>query len=109
MSILQPSTSSAKSPEGSAVSDILSTMFSAARSTGGVIKASTSKAEQNELKPAFVAEIERSISNEKTTAATSETTINKYALSGTNSVDSDHKPYETVYDNEQRFLLDANL
>jgi hypothetical protein len=99
--IPQPSTSTAKSPESSNVANILSNMFSAARSTGGVIKASTPGIEQpNELKPTFYAEIEESISNEKSTAATSETTINKYALSGTDSVDSDQKIYETVYDNE---------
>lgn len=106
LSIPEPSSAAAKSPESSNVANILSNMFSAARNTGGVIKAATPGFEEpKEVKPVFYEEIEESISNEKTTACTSETTINKYAaVSGTESIDSDHKPYETVYDNEQRFV-----
>jgi hypothetical protein len=101
-SALSPPSTSAAS-ESSNVPQILSNMFSAAQKTGGVIKAKDVEIDHiDQLKPVFYAELEESMADPKETAATSETTFDKYALSGTNSVDSDPKLYETVYDNEQR-------
>jgi hypothetical protein len=109
-SYLVPSTSkasTAKSPESTTnASDILSNMFSMARNTGGVIKANEIGIESiKELKPVFHADIEENMGELKTTAGTSDTTIDKYVLSSSNSVDSEPKIYETVYDNEQRYIL----
>ena len=78
------------------VPELLSNIFSMAKNTGGILKAKDIE-ENTEIKPIFHAEIEETITDEKT--------VDKYALSSTESVESDQKNYETVYDNEQRSIL----
>jgi hypothetical protein len=83
-----------------AVPTILENMFKAAQNTGGVIRASDLEPSKT---PVFYAEVlEECLGDQKTTAATSETTIDKYARSGS----SDSVPiYDTVYDNGQRLAV----
>lgn len=99
------SSTTIQSPE-SAVPEALSSLFSAARNTGGVIKSTTSGGQSTESRPVFHAEIERNIAELGTVVQTSETNIDKYEFSGTESTDSDEpKIYEKVYDKEERWYM----
>ncbi|KAI6174041.1 Nudix hydrolase domain-containing protein [Aphelenchoides besseyi] len=90
------------------VSDVLSNIFSAARNTGGVIQVEDLETQKKPNTPMFyVAALEDNL-DEKTTTATSETTIDKYARSEiTGSTDSIHN-YFSVGEDAQSSNSDYN-
>ncbi|KAI6205916.1 hypothetical protein M3Y94_00846300 [Aphelenchoides besseyi] len=90
------------------VSDVLSNIFSAARNTGGVIQVDDLETPKKPTTPMFyVAALEDNL-DEKTTTATSETTIDKYARSEiTGSTDSIHN-YFSVGEDAQSSNSDYN-